>query len=114
MSNPATFLEHTESYRRDLRRVEFGDERDPEMRAFLERIAPMNNSTKIKKPMLVVAGKNDPRCLSAKAIRLLLRCRNKALPSGTSSPNTKGTASERRRTWITSSTLPSSFYSTIY
>jgi dipeptidyl aminopeptidase/acylaminoacyl peptidase len=61
MSNLVTFLEHTEAYRRDLRRVEYGDERDPKMRAFLERIAPMNNVEKIKKPMLVVAGKNDPR-----------------------------------------------------
>ena len=61
MSNLVTFLEHTEEYRRDLRRVEYGDERDPTMRAFLEKIAPMNNIAKIKKPMLVVAGKNDPR-----------------------------------------------------
>ena len=61
MSNLVTFLEHTEAYRRDLRRVEYGDERDPKMREFLERIAPMNNVEKIKKPMLVVAGKNDPR-----------------------------------------------------
>jgi dipeptidyl aminopeptidase/acylaminoacyl peptidase len=61
MSNLVTFLEHTEAYRRDLRRVEYGDERDPRMRAFLERIAPMNNVEKIRKPMLVVAGKNDPR-----------------------------------------------------
>lgn len=61
MSNLVTFLEHTESYRRDLRRVEYGDERDPKMREYLERIAPMNNIEKIKKPMLVVAGKNDPR-----------------------------------------------------
>jgi dipeptidyl aminopeptidase/acylaminoacyl peptidase len=61
MSNLVTFLEHTESYRRDLRRREYGDERDPKMREFLERIAPMNNIEKIKKPMLVVAGKNDPR-----------------------------------------------------
>jgi dipeptidyl aminopeptidase/acylaminoacyl peptidase len=61
MSNLVTFLEHTEEYRRDLRRVEYGDERDPNMRAFLEKIAPMNNLVKIKKPMLVVAGKNDPR-----------------------------------------------------
>jgi dipeptidyl aminopeptidase/acylaminoacyl peptidase len=60
-SNLVTFLEHTEAYRRDLRRVEYGDERDPKMRAFLEKIAPMNNIEKIKKPMLVVAGKNDPR-----------------------------------------------------
>jgi dipeptidyl aminopeptidase/acylaminoacyl peptidase len=61
MSNLVTFLEHTEAYRRDLRRVEYGDERDPKMREFLERIAPMNNIEKIRKPMLVVAGKNDPR-----------------------------------------------------
>ncbi|HVO58129.1 MAG TPA: S9 family peptidase [Dongiaceae bacterium] len=61
MSNLVTFLEHTEAYRRDLRRVEYGDERDPKMRDFLEKIAPMNNIAKIRKPMLVVAGKNDPR-----------------------------------------------------
>ena len=61
MSNLVTFLEHTEAYRRDLRRVEYGDERDPKMRDFLEKIAPMNNIEKIKKPMFVVAGKNDPR-----------------------------------------------------
>jgi dipeptidyl aminopeptidase/acylaminoacyl peptidase len=61
MSNLVTFLEHTEGYRRDLRRVEYGDERDPQMRAFLEKIAPMNNTGKIRKPMLVIAGKNDPR-----------------------------------------------------
>src|ERR1700722_13958856 len=60
-SNLVTFLENTEAYRRDLRRAEYGDERDPKMREFLERIAPMNNVEKIKKPMIVVAGKNDPR-----------------------------------------------------
>ena len=61
MSNLVTFLEHTEAYRRDLRRVEYGDERDPKTREFLEKIAPMNNIEKIKKPMFVIAGKNDPR-----------------------------------------------------
>jgi len=61
MSNLVTFLEHTEAYRRDLRRVEYGDEREPKMREFLEKIAPMNNIEKIKKPMFVIAGKNDPR-----------------------------------------------------
>jgi len=61
MSNLVTFLEHTEGYRRDLRRVEYGDERDAAMHEFLEKIAPMNNIAKIKKPMLVIAGKNDPR-----------------------------------------------------
>jgi dipeptidyl aminopeptidase/acylaminoacyl peptidase len=61
ISNLVTFLEHTEAYRRDLRRVEYGDERDPKMREYLEKIAPMNNIEKIKKPMFVIAGKNDPR-----------------------------------------------------
>ena len=61
MSNLVTFLEHTEAYRRDLRRIEYGDERDPKMHDFLEKLAPMNNIEKIKKPMMVVAGKNDPR-----------------------------------------------------
>jgi dipeptidyl aminopeptidase/acylaminoacyl peptidase len=61
MSNLVTFLEHTEAYRRDLRRVEYGDERDSKMREYLEKIAPMNNIEKIKKPMFVIAGKNDPR-----------------------------------------------------
>ncbi|MGA7028112.1 MAG: prolyl oligopeptidase family serine peptidase, partial [Candidatus Acidiferrales bacterium] len=56
-----TMLKTTSAYRRDLRRAEYGDERDPKMRAFLERIAPANNAEKITKPLFVVAGKNDPR-----------------------------------------------------
>jgi protease II len=61
ISNLVTFLEHTEEYRRDLRRVEYGDERDPAMRKFMEDTAPVNNTAKMTKPLLVVAGKNDPR-----------------------------------------------------
>lgn len=61
ISSLVTFLERTKSYRRDLRRVEYGDERDPKMRAFLERIAPLNHTEKITKPLFVVQGKNDPR-----------------------------------------------------
>jgi len=33
--------ENTEAYRRDLRRVEYGDERDPKIAAFFEEIAPL-------------------------------------------------------------------------
>ncbi len=61
ISNFVTFLTNTESYRRDLRRVEYGDERVPEMRAFLERISPIANAAKITKPLFVVQGGNDPR-----------------------------------------------------
>ncbi|MBI5216533.1 MAG: S9 family peptidase [Ignavibacteriae bacterium] len=61
MSNLVTFLERTEAYRRDLRRVEYGDERDEKMREYLNKIAPLNNVENIKKPMFVIQGKNDPR-----------------------------------------------------
>jgi dipeptidyl aminopeptidase/acylaminoacyl peptidase len=61
ISNFVTFLESTAEYRRDLRRPEYGDERDPKMREFLQRISPLTNAGKISKPMLVVQGQNDPR-----------------------------------------------------
>ena len=61
ISNFVTFLENTEDYRRDLRRAEYGDERDPAMREFLLSISPLNNASKITKPLFVVQGKNDPR-----------------------------------------------------
>ena len=61
ISNFVTFLNNTQDYRRDLRRVEYGDERDPKMKEFLERISPANHAAKIKKPLFVVQGKNDPR-----------------------------------------------------
>jgi len=61
ISNFVTFMERTEAYRRDLRRVEYGDERDPKIRAFFEEIAPLHHADKITKPLFVVAGRNDPR-----------------------------------------------------
>lgn len=61
ISNFLTFLRNTQDYRRDLRRVEYGDERDPKMHDFLSAISPTTHSEKIKKPLLVVQGKNDPR-----------------------------------------------------
>lgn len=61
ISNFVTFLENTKAYRRDVRRPEYGDERDPEMRAFLESISPSNNAEKITKPLFIVQGFNDPR-----------------------------------------------------
>ncbi len=61
ISNFVTFLERTEAYRRDLRRVEYGDERDPAMRAFLLSIAPTTHADKITRPLFVAQGANDPR-----------------------------------------------------
>jgi dipeptidyl aminopeptidase/acylaminoacyl peptidase len=56
-----TFLETTSAYRRDLRRAEYGDERDPKMAAVFEKIDPLNNAHRIKTALMVVHGKNDPR-----------------------------------------------------
>jgi dipeptidyl aminopeptidase/acylaminoacyl peptidase len=75
ISNIVTFLERTEAYRQDLRRVEYGDEREPEMRAFLERIAPVNNADKLKKPLFVVQGKNDPRVPLSEAEQMVSTAR---------------------------------------
>ena len=61
ISNFLTFLKNTQDYRRDLRRAEYGDERDPKMKEFMEKISPSENVDKIRKPLLVVQGKNDPR-----------------------------------------------------
>jgi dipeptidyl aminopeptidase/acylaminoacyl peptidase len=61
ISNFVTFLENTRDYRRDLRRAEYGDERDPKMRAYLEKISPANHASSISVPIFIVQGENDPR-----------------------------------------------------
>ena len=61
ISNFVTFLENTQDYRRDLRRAEYGDERDPDMRAFLESISPLNHVDRINRPLMISQGANDPR-----------------------------------------------------
>lgn len=71
ISNFATFLNNTSGYRRDLRRAEYGDERDPRMREYLEKISPLTNVAKIKKPMLIIQGANDPRVPQSEAAQML-------------------------------------------
>jgi dipeptidyl aminopeptidase/acylaminoacyl peptidase len=73
VSNFNTFLKNTESYRRDLRRVEYGDERDPAIAEFFERIAPLNNAGRITKPLFVVQGGNDPRVPHTEAEQMVAR-----------------------------------------
>jgi len=65
-----TFLKNTEEYRRDLRRVEYGDERIPKMATFFTKIAPLNNIDKIKKPMFIIQGTNDPRVPVTEAVQM--------------------------------------------
>jgi dipeptidyl aminopeptidase/acylaminoacyl peptidase len=80
ISNFVTFLENTKDYRRDLRRVEYGDERDPAMRTHLEKISPLNNVEKIAIPLLVVQGQNDPRVPVTEAEQIVKALRTKGQP----------------------------------
>lgn len=61
IANFVSFLQNTEAYRRDLRRAEYGDERDPAMRAVFDRISPLNLTERMTAPLLVIQGANDPR-----------------------------------------------------
>jgi dipeptidyl aminopeptidase/acylaminoacyl peptidase len=79
-SNLVTFLEHTSGYRKDLRRVEYGDERDPKMREFLERIAPANKAQNITKPLFVIAGQNDPRVPASESAQMVEVVRKNGTP----------------------------------
>jgi dipeptidyl aminopeptidase/acylaminoacyl peptidase len=79
-SNLVTFLEHTSGYRKDLRRVEYGDERDPKMHEFLESIAPANKAKNITKPLFVIAGKNDPRVPASESEQMVSIVRQNGTP----------------------------------
>ncbi|RIJ31079.1 S9 family peptidase [Henriciella algicola] len=71
ISDFKTFLENTKGYRRDLRRAEYGDERDPEIAAFFEEISPLNNASEITKPLFIIQGANDPRVPASEAEQIL-------------------------------------------
>jgi dipeptidyl aminopeptidase/acylaminoacyl peptidase len=72
-----TFLTNTAPYRQSLRRAEYGDERDPDMRAYLRRISPLTNADRISRPLLVVHGKNDPRVPLSEAQQIVNRLRSR-------------------------------------
>lgn len=80
ISHFVTFLRNTESYRRDLRRVEYGDERDSAMLAHLDRISPLTNAARIKKPLFVVQGRNDPRVPYTEAEQIVAKVREGGTP----------------------------------
>jgi len=75
ISSFVTFLESTSAYRRNLRRPEYGDERLPKMRAYLQRISPLTNAARIAKPLLVVQGLNDPRVPASESQQLVAKVR---------------------------------------
>ncbi len=80
ISNLATFLENTSSYRRDLRRVEYGDERDAATRTFMDKTAPVNNAASMTRPMFVVQGANDPRVPRSEAEQIVATLKKQQTP----------------------------------
>ena len=72
-----SYLMNTAPYAQDRRRAEYGDERDPDMRAFLRRISPLTNAERITRPLLIVHGKNDARVPLNEAEQIVYRLRNK-------------------------------------
>jgi dipeptidyl aminopeptidase/acylaminoacyl peptidase len=80
ISNFVTFLENTQDYRRDLRRVEYGDERDPAMRDFLTKISPTTNAHKIRSPLFVAQGENDPRVPASEARQIVEAVKANGIP----------------------------------
>lgn len=77
ISNFVTFLENTQAYRRDLRRVEYGDERDPKQREQLMKISPLTSVDKITIPLLVATGGTDPRVPASEADQMIKAVRAK-------------------------------------
>jgi dipeptidyl aminopeptidase/acylaminoacyl peptidase len=75
ISDWTSFLQNTEAYRRDNRRAEYGDERDPKMQAVFAKISPMANIGKITKPMLVMQGANDPRVPQSESDQVVAKLR---------------------------------------
>lgn len=76
ISSFVTFLENTQDYRRDLRRAEYGDERDSEMRRHLESISPLAHADRIRAPLFVAQGANDPRVPVTEAEQIVREVRD--------------------------------------
>jgi dipeptidyl aminopeptidase/acylaminoacyl peptidase len=80
ISNFITFLQNTSGYRQDLRRVEYGDERDPQMREYLEKIAPIKHVQRMTKPLLVAQGANDPRVPLSESDQIVAALESRGVP----------------------------------
>ncbi len=76
--NFVTFLEKTGAYRRAHREQEYGNLR--EHREFLERISPLHHVGKIKCPMLVIHGANDPRVPVEEAEQIVAALKKRNIP----------------------------------
>jgi len=73
MTNLVTFLKNTGPWRRKYRIPEYGDpEKDYEM---LIKISPITHAEKIKAPLMIIHGGNDPRVPISEALQLVEKLR---------------------------------------
>lgn len=110
MSNLVTFLENTSGYRRDLRRMEYGDERDPSMREYLLSISPMSQVSRIRSALLVAHGENDARVPLAQAQQIVREVRGKGSEVWSLTARGEGHSFRRRRTRDTAYRVLAEFY----
>ncbi|MBD2152316.1 S9 family peptidase [Pseudanabaena sp. FACHB-1277] len=79
MSNLVTFLNNTAPYRRILRISEYGDP-VKDRQALLE-LSPITYSDRIKAPLLIIQGANDPRVPVGEAVQMQKLLEQKNIPS---------------------------------
>jgi dipeptidyl aminopeptidase/acylaminoacyl peptidase len=106
IANFTTFLEKTSGYRVDLRRVEYGDERDPKMREVFDRISPANHADRIRSALLVAHGRNDPRVPFSEAEQIVAKVRANGRPVWTVYADNEGHGFARKenRDYFTAAT----------
>ncbi len=90
IGNLRSFLENTSGYRRDLRRPEYGDERDPAIRKWMEETASLTNVGRIKSPMFIVHGENDPRVPLSEARAMVSALRKQGVETWLMTANDEG------------------------
>ena len=70
MSNLVSFLQNTAPYRRALRVNEYGDPANEKEREALVRLSPTTYVDRVKGPLLVIQGANDPRAPAGEAVQI--------------------------------------------
>ncbi len=80
ISHFVSFLGATAPYRQALRREEYGDERDPVVRAFLDGASPLTQVGKITQPVLIAQGADDPRVPRNESEQMVRSLRQRDVP----------------------------------
>jgi dipeptidyl aminopeptidase/acylaminoacyl peptidase len=80
VANLATEVEGQDPVTRDIRRYEYGDERDPKTRALLLEMSPVTNASRIRMPIMIAHGKNDTRVPVSQAAEMVEAAKKNGTP----------------------------------